>query len=324
MLTAFKPAWWLKNRHLQTLFPVIFPRKIKISLLREKFILSDGDFLLLDWSKNRFENKPILVFLHGLGGSSASAYIKGMMQKSIEYGFRSVCMQFRGCGDDQDKTRLKKGYHAGETQDLTEFLTSLWANINADTAVCIIGYSLGGNVLLKWLAENPNHLRINAAVAVSVPFDLKQAANQLNTGFSRLYQWWLLKSLKKAVLKKFQSSERLFKHKKELNRVTTFWEFDDKITAPMHGFLDVHDYYARSSSQQYLNRIKTRTLIIQAADDPFFPKHALPNPLELPVEVKLEILSYGGHVGFIEGRVPFSPQFYLERRIIGYLLDVLE
>jgi len=324
MLTAFKPAWWLKNRHLQTLFPVIFPRKIKISLLREKFILSDGDFLLLDWSKNRFENKPILVFLHGLGGSSASAYIKGMMQKSIEYGFRSVCMQFRGCGDDQDKTRLKKGYHAGETQDLTEFLTSLWANINADTAVCIIGYSLGGNVLLKWLAENPNHPRINAAVAVSVLFDLKQAANQLNTGFSRLYQWWLLKSLKKAVLKKFQSSERLFKHKKELNRVTTFWEFDDKITAPMHGFLDVHDYYARSSSQQYLNRIKTRTLIIQAADDPFFSKHALPNPLELPVEVKLEILSYGGHVGFIEGHVPFSPQFYLERRIIGYLLDELE
>src|ERR1700722_10896271 len=108
MLKTFKPAWWLKNRHLQTIFPAFFPRKIKIPLLREKFILSDGDFLFIDWTSNKLEDKPIMVVLHGLGGSSNSPYIKGMMQKSIKYGFRSACMHFRSSIDDENKTPLKK------------------------------------------------------------------------------------------------------------------------------------------------------------------------------------------------------------------------
>lgn len=317
MLTTFKPAWWLKNRHLQTIFPVFFRRKVKISLLREKFILSDGDFLFLDWTSNKFEDRPILIFLHGLSGSSNSPYIRGMMRASMKHGFRSVCMNFRSVIDDEHKTSLKKGYHAGETQDLTEVLTNLLTKISINTPIFIVGYSLGGNVLLKWLAENSSQSRIKAAVAISVPFNLAQTANQLNTGFARLYQWWLLKSLKKTMVKRFLS------HKKHLNSITTFWEFDDKITAPMHGFLNVHDYYSKSSSQQYLNQIKTRILIIQSADDPFFSKHALPNPLELPPQINLEILPNGGHVGFVEGYVPFFPQFYLERRIMNYLLNEL-
>ena len=319
MLTPFKPAWWLKNKHLQTLFPVVFPRKIKIPLLREKFILSDGDFLVLDWSENRFEDRDIVIFLHGLEGSSDSTYIKSMMQKSVENGFRSVCMHFRGCAKVQDKTLLKKGYHAGETQDLDEFLKSLFANISQAISIFIVGYSLGGNVLLKWLGENRDHSRISAAVAVSVPFELAQTANQLNTGFSRFYQWWLLKSLKKNTLGKFQDNGNLL-NKKNLNEMNSFWEFDDKVTAPMHGFLNVHDYYSQASSKQYLSKIKTRTLIIQAADDPFFSEQAIPNPLELPSCIELEVLSRGGHVGFVEGNIPFFPRFYLERRIMQYFL----
>ena len=322
-LTAFRPAWWLKNKHLQTLFPVLFPRKVKIPLLREKFILPDGDFLFLDWSENKFEEKPVLVFLHGLGGSSDSHYIQGMMQTSIEKGFRSVCLHFRTCAEDSDKTPLKKGYHAGETQDLNDFLENLFANTHPAIPIFMVGYSLGGNVLLKWLGENRCHSRIGAAVAVSVPFDLAESANQLNTGFSRLYQWRLLRSLRKTVLGKIQGNGKFVKNNKMLQKLNTFWEFDDKVTAPMHGFLNVHDYYSQSSSKHYLSKIKTPTLIIQAADDPFFLKDAIPHPLTLPDCVKLEILSHGGHVGFIEGKMPFSPRFYLERRVMHYFLNEL-
>lgn len=318
MLKSHKPAWWLKNRHLQTIFSPIFSKKINISLLREKFILRDGDFILLDWTENKFEDKDLVVLLHGLEGSSDSPYIKRLMKKLMANGFRAVCLNFRGCGKEKPNAPLKKGYHAGQTEDLNEFLDSLFANLDKQFAISLVGFSLGGNVLLKWLGENPHHTRIHASVAVSVPFDLSQAVNHLNTGFSRLYQWKLLRALKRNVLKNFQNNGL---DRKQMNKINSLFTFDDKITAPMHGFLNAEDYYTQSSSKPYLKKIKTPTLIIHAMDDPFFPREAIPHALELSPSIQFEVLPWGGHVGFIQGSVPFFPKFYLEERIVRYFLD---
>ena len=316
--TSFKPAWWLKNKHLQTLFPFFYPRKIKFSLFREKFTLSDGDLLILDWSENRFEDKPLLVLLPGLEGSSDSFYIKGMMQKSLKNGFRCVCLHFRGCITN-DETAAKKTYHAGKTRDLDEFLEYLFKKEKEFLPIFIVGYSIGGNILLKWLGENQTHSRIKAAVAVSVPFDLVQSSHQLNKGISRLYQWGILKSLRKKVKDKYQNNE-IFSNITDLDRIKTIREFDNLITVPMHGFLNVNDYYSQSSSKQYLNKIKNHTLIIHAADDPFLPEQAIPGVQEMSPYVNLEVLPNGGHMGFIEGNIPLVPKFYLERRIMRYFM----
>jgi uncharacterized protein len=319
-ISTFKPAWWLKNRHLQTIFPVFFRRKMKISLLREKFTLSDDDDLIVDWTENRFENKNILVLLHGLEGSSNSPYIKGMMQKAVHHGFRAVCMHFRSCENFSQKKPLKKAYHAGETQDLDEFLKKLFLETPQNICIFIVGYSLGGNVLLKWLGETGYEPRIKAAIAVSVPFDLAQASIQLNHGFSKFYQWKLLRSLKKMMWEKFENHS-ILSNQKNLDKIQSLFEFDDKITAPMHGFLNAKDYYLKSSSLQYWKKIKNQTLIIHAADDPFFLPIKMPQVSEMSACLQLEISPEGGHVGFIEGNVPFFPKFYLERRVMDYFLS---
>lgn len=319
--SSFKPAWWLKNRHLQTLYSILFRKHIKLDMVRENFTLPDGDIIALDWTSNRSSNKPILIVLHGLEGSSNSGYIRGLMQQSVVHGFRSVCLHFRGCAGNESDIRdnPSKSYHAGETQDLTNFLESLLKTIDATIPIFIVGYSLGGNVLLKWLGENNRYSeRIKAAVAVSTPFELAKSVDYLSVGFSRLYTWHLLRSLRKSMLHKFFNKSKYLNHS-ELNKIKTLREFDNKITAPMHGFLSADDYYSKSSSKQYLSKIKTPTLIINAIDDPFFPKEALPNLDELSPSITLELTPHGGHVGFIEGNIPFLPTYYLEQRIIQCL-----
>ncbi len=184
----------------------------------------------------------------------------------------------------------------------------------------MVGYSLGANVLLKWLGENPNQSRIRAAVAVSTPFDLSQSTKKLKHGFSRVYNWWLLKSLKQSMLNKFLGKSEFLSHS-ELNKIKSNEEFDDKITAPMHGFASANDYYTKSSSKQYLTQIKTPTLVISAKDDPFLPQEAIPNSNEVSSVINLQISAHGGHVGFIEGNIPFYASYYLERRIIQYLSE---
>lgn len=317
----FTPAWWLKNRHLQTLYPALLRKHIKLNLSRENFTLPDGDIIALDWTINRFEPKPILIVLHGLEGSSNSGYIRGLMQQSIIHGFRSVCLHFRGCAENDSDTmeNPSKSYHAGETQDLTNYVGSLLKTIDDIIPIFIVGYSLGGNVLLKWLGENNIYSeRIKATVAVSTPFELDKSVDYLSGGFSRLYTWHLLRSLRKSMLHKF-FNKSIYLNQRELSKIKTIREFDDKITAPMHGFLSANDYYSKSSSKQYLSKIKTPTLIINAIDDPFFPKEFLPNVNDLSPLITLELTPHGGHVGFIEGNIPFLPIYYLEQRIIQYL-----
>lgn len=317
----FKPAWWARNNHIQTLYPVFFPKKLNLTLNRENLELPDGDFIQIDWTENKEEKKPIIILLHGLEGSSSSTYIQRLMKKATENNYRAVCMHFRGCGGVPNK--FERAYHAGETEDLNYFIHYVTEKLGNSQKIFIAGFSLGGNVLLKWLGENPSNKIIHSAVAASVPFELANSADTMNKGFSKIYQWWLLKSLKDSFLKK-SNSIGVKVDKAEIERLKNFWEFDDKVTAKIHGFQNVNEYYSKSSSRQFLQKITTPTLIIHAKDDPFMSPSCIPNKDELSSSILFDLTEKGGHIGFISGSIPFVPKYWLEDRILSFFNEFLE
>lgn len=315
-MKPFRPAWWLRNRHLQTLFPVFFSCAKKLQLHRETFFLPDGDFIHLDWTINHNSKKPILLLLHGLEGSSTSHYIQRIMRKAVENNYIAVCLHFRGCsGETNNKL---KSYHAGETKDLDAVMEAFAVRFSSSQSIFTVGFSLGGNVLLKWLAESALTSRVSKAVAVSVPFELAGSAHALHKGFSKFYEWWLIKCLKRSLIKRkniFLENNFNYDEKK----INSFWEFDQYITAKINGFEDVHDYYNKSSSKQYLKNISTQTLIVHAKDDPFLFEKYIPNSYEVSTTVKLEITQYGGHLGFVTGKIPLVPEYWIDNRIFNFI-----
>lgn len=316
--SEFRPAWWLASAHLQTLWPTLFRVGPRVSLARERFELDDGDFLDLDWTSGA--DSPIVVAVHGLEGSSRSPYARGLLERVIECGWRGVVMHFRGCGGSMN--RLDRTYHSGETGDLNALVDALRRR-EPDTPLAVVGYSLGGNVVLKWLGERGEDAPVEAAVAVSVPFVLSQAAERLDRGFSRLYQRWLLRSLQDKIRRKFEHHPDPPVDLSRLHRRQSMRAFDDAITAPLHGFHDARDYYARASSRPFLTRIARPTLILHARDDPFMTCDVVPRPHELGPLTRLELSEGGGHVGFVGGRWPGRARYWLEHRIPDFLAAYL-
>jgi predicted alpha/beta-fold hydrolase len=194
--------------------------------------------------------------------------------------------------------------------------------------MAVIGFSLGGNVLLKWLGEQGKQVSLFAAVAVSAPLLLNVCATKLDKGFSKLYCANLLRELKHYIFAKQQHLETIgatqeadkLKQLGDLSSIHSFWQYDDRVVAPLHGFANAHDYYQRSSARQFLKTITVPTLLIQALDDPFMTPDVLPRLEELSPTVQLEITPSGGHVGFITGKNPCKPIYWLEQRILGFLL----
>lgn len=313
----FHPPWWLASAHLQTIYATLFRRGPRIALRRERIELDDGDFLDLDWTPG--EGGPVVLVLHGLEGSSRSPYAQGMLRAARAHGWRGVVMHFRGCSGEPN--RLARSYHSGDTADLSRVLDHIRANADA-SALAIVGYSMGGNVLLKWLGECGASAGIDAAAAVSVPFTLSLAADRLARGLSRVYQRRLIGELQSKLDRKFAHRDCPI-DLQGARTSRTFWEFDDRVTAPLHGFEDVHDYYTRSSARQYLPRIRVPTLILHARDDPFMTPEVLPSRDELPAGVQLEVSARGGHVGFVHGGRPWRPRYWLEERIPAFLDDYL-
>ncbi len=319
---SFKPAWWLNNAHVQTLYPALFRKTARPPVMRERLITPDGDFLDVDFCGTT-ENSPLIILLHGLTGSSQSSYIKGLQWLFLKHGWRSVALNFRGCSGEYN--RLARCYHSGETEDI-EFLYQTLKQREPNTPMAAIGFSLGGNVLLKWLGEQ-QHIELFAAVAVSVPLLLNICATKLDNGFSKLYRANLLRELKIYMLKKHQQLKQQgaiqeadkIKALGDLSTINSFWQYDNQVVAPLHGFKNVHDYYQKSSSRQFLKHIKIPTLIIQSADDPFMTKDVLPQSNELSNTVELEITKSGGHVGFVSGIIPFKANYWLEQRIFNFL-----
>jgi predicted alpha/beta-fold hydrolase len=309
----FRAPWWLKSAHLQTMFGTFFRRRPAIDLRRERIELADGDFLDLDWTPGA--HGPVVLVLHGLEGSSDSPYARGMLAAVHAHGWRGVLMHFRGCSGVPN--RLPRSYHSGDTGDLAEVTRRLLTRQDVST-LAVVGYSLGGNVLLKWLGEQGPRAPVAAAAAVSVPYTLSLAAERLAKGLSRIYQRRLIADLRAKLQRKFSRGGSPI----DLEFADTsrnFWEFDDRVTAPLHGFDGVHDYYTRSSSRQFLAGIRVPTLMLHAEDDPFMTPEVLPSRDELSPAVQLEVSAAGGHVGFVHGKLPWRPHYWLEERIPAFL-----
>ena len=320
--SSFKPAWWLVNAHAQTVYSPL-TRRLKAPIdVRERFELPDGDFVDLAWAINGLKNdSPLVVCLHGLGGDANSPYIAGLMHAFNQCGWRAVLMHFRGASHEPN--RLPRAYHSGDTGDIGSLLCAL-AKREPKTKKAVVGVSMGGNVLLKWLGEQGSQSLVQAAVAVSVPFEIRSVADRMNQGFSRVYQARLLRSLRSVFARKLQQhQEQLPFSLSDLEALDCFWTFDDRVTAPLHGYPNVHAYYREASSRQYLPDILTPTLIIHALDDPFMTTDILPKPEELTKDITFELSRKGGHVGFISGNIPGVPVYWLDQRIPEFLRDFL-
>jgi len=309
----YEPARWLPGPNLMTIFGPILRAGPRVPLRRERWELADGDFVDVDRLSGP-RDAPLLLALHGLEGSSSSHYLRGLLAQAQARGWRALALNFRSCSGDMN--RLVRSYHSGETGDLGEMVRR--ARAEADRIV-LAGCSLGGNVLVKWLGEQDTSVppEIRAAVALSVPFDLALSARTLDgPGFWRwVYRTRFLRTLKRKSLQKLKTFPGAADEGR-VRRSRTLYEFDDALTARVHGFAGANDYYTQSSSGPFVERICVPLLLLSAADDPFIPADCIPkvtNPA-----VTLEVSSQGGHLGFVEGP-PWAPRFYAERRAAEFL-----
>ena len=289
-MTPYRAPWWLPGGHLQTIAAALAPAP-RIVWRRERWNTPDGDFIDLDWAEPSGPGKgPLAALFHGLEGSSASPYARTFAARAMQGGWRCVVPHFRGCSGELN--RLPRAYHSGDSAEIAWILERLRASH-------AIGISLGGNALLKYLGEQGTKARIARAVAVSAPLDLAAAGRALDRGLSRrIYTRMFLKTLKKKSFAKLRSHPGLFDDRR-LRAASTFWEFDDAVTAPLHGFLGADDYWARSSSALFLGRIRIPALVLNARNDPFLPEAALPKEnRDIPPNVTLEFPQTGGHAGF--------------------------
>ncbi len=252
--------------------------------------------------------------MHGLEGSLRSHYAGGIIRQLVGYGFRVCFMHFRGCSGEPN--RLPISYHSGKTDDPQKILKHIQLTQKRDIYAAI-GVSLGGNMLLKWLGERGGQTPIQRAAVMSVPFLLDQAALRMNQGISRIYQRHLVSRLQDSYRLKFSLIDSPLDI--DVEKLNTFHQFDDQVTAPLHGFNGAADYYQRCSSRQFISKIRVPTLILHAAHDPFMFSDSAPAGDELPDNVWLEMPEQGGHAGFIRGWIPGWADYWGERRIAGWL-----
>jgi predicted alpha/beta-fold hydrolase len=286
-------------------------------------VLADGDFVDLDWlATPAHAGSPLLLVLHGLEGSARSHYAQGLIREAAARSWRAVVLNFRSCSGELN--RLPKFYHSGETDDLDAIVRRL-QDQTPRARIGVVGVSLGGNVLLKWLGEQGEAApSLAGAVAISAPFDLAACTRVLDRGLERaVYTANFLRTMRRKV----QLKARLhpaFVDVAAAWKARTFGEYDNAVTAPLNGFADAIDYWRRASSGPYLGRVRRPTLLINARDDPFVPPEALPDPATLPSCVQVEFPVRGGHVGFIDGRWPWRVGSWAERRAIEFLAPRLE
>ena len=320
----FRPAWWLPNRHVETLWGALFRKPPAVPTTIERWALPDGDFIRIDRLPPAQPHAPHLVIAHGLEGSSHSPYVRGTLAQAHMRGWGASVLIFRGCGGELNTTR--RFYHSGETTDL-DFVIQRTIDQHPASKIVVAGFSLGGNVVLKWLGEHSRELpsQVVAGAAVSVPFDLARGARHIGQGFARIYERNFLKTLRAKALQKMATFPDLASREAVLG-ARTIWDFDDVLTAPVHGFRDANDYYSRSSSLGFLGRINRPTLLLSARNDPFLPPDVL---LEVEREAErnsnlvLEFTERGGHVGFAEGVSPFNAKYYAEWRVVDFLAPFL-
>ncbi|HEV2132418.1 MAG TPA: alpha/beta fold hydrolase [Longimicrobiaceae bacterium] len=317
----YRPAWWLPGGHLQTLAGWLLRPRSGVEFLRERIDTPDGDFLDLDfaqvgalrWSELD-DSAPVALVLHGLEGSALGPPALQCFRALAAHGIRGVGLNFRSCSGEPN--RAIRSYHAGETSDLALVLDLLRERFPRNP-LAAVGYSLGGNVLLKYLGETGAAARdrVHAAAAYSVPFDLAAGARKLGRGLGMLYTSHFIRSLQR----KYQAKRAITAgvcYEERVAAARTLRDFDDAVTAPLHGFSSAAEYYASSSSGSYLSRIRVPTLILHSADDPFLPEEAIPRDAAAEnAHLTLHVTRRGGHVAFVSGARPWAPIFWAEHEV---------
>lgn len=297
----------------------------EINQRRQRIELDDGDFIDLDWAGDihpeASANGTIVVLIHGLCGCSGSPYIIALQTLLAANNIANVAMNFRGCSGDIN--RLAKAYHSGISEDVNAVYTKLFEQYPKSN-FAFVGYSLGANVLLKYLGESQGHRGINKAVAISTPFSLAACSRAMLSGVSKIYGRYFVRRLLGDFYLKQQhfadsgdsEQQQQISRLGDLSGISTIWEFDDLVTAPLHGFRDAEDYYAQCSSIGFIDSIKTDTLLIQSQNDPLIPSLAIPKAEQLAANIDLHLSDKGGHVGFICG----NRNNWLEQRILDYIV----
>jgi predicted alpha/beta-fold hydrolase len=317
---SFRAAWWLANPHLQTLWGKAARRDRLVATRAERWELPDGDFLDLE-RLDAPGGAPHLLLLHGLEGTPASHYVRSAFLEAARRGWGATLLIFRGCSGTMNRAR--RMYHSGETTDLDHVVRRL-AGEDAARAIVIAGFSLGGNVTLKWLGEQgaAAPAAVRAAAVASVPFDLARGSRHLERGFARVYTRAFLRTLVRKAEAKVAQHPDVPVDLAAARAARTLWAFDDAVTAPLHGFPDAETYYARSSSLGYLAGIRRPVLCLSAVDDPFVPPAVLDDVAAVArtqAHLTLDFPARGGHVGFVGGALPWRPVYFAERRMVDWL-----
>jgi hypothetical protein len=317
-MRPYRAPWWLPGGHLQTLYPYFVLRRRAPPYRRERWETPDGDFIDLDWVNERDDSAPLVTLFHGLEGASDSHYASALMRAAERRHWRGVVIHFRGCSGEPN--RMPRAYHSGDADEIAWILRRLRA-LNPATPLFAAGVSLGGNALLKWLGREQASARgvIDAAAAVSAPMDLMTAGDRLGAGVNRLYGHHFLRTLRKKSLAKLERFPALY-DSRMVRRARTLREFDNVVTAPLHGYRDTDDYWTRASSKPDLRHIEVPTLIVHARNDPFLPGRYLPAQSEVSASVTLDLPHGGGHTGFASGPFPGHLD-WLPQRLLDFFSE---
>lgn len=315
--SAFRPHPLMRGAHLQTILGSLPRFRPPLAIMVERLELADGDFVDLGFAGEG--DGPVVVLIHGLSGDFDSKYLRGTARLLIQRGFRCVLFLQRGAGAEPN--RLPQSYHHGASHDLREVFAELKRR-EPQTPLYAIGWSLGGNVLLKCLGEDGERSPLSAAASVSAPFLLHECAQHLKRGFARVYQNDMLRRLKRGLERKFHGRP----HPPGLDLVAAlaardFIEYDDASTAPLNGFTDALDYYSKCSNRQFLRHIRRPTLILHSTDDPFMTPDIVPKATELGPDVTLEISRYGGHCAFVAADERGRPFCWAEQHLADFLAE---
>lgn len=314
---SYRSPIWLAGGHLRTIWPALLCPRPAVRFQRERLATPDGDFLDLDWlavghhaeaeaTEAPLTGAPLVAMFHGLEGSSNSHYCRAMMAALAIRGWRGVVVHWRGCSGEPN--RLARAYHSGDSAEVDWVLRRLRADF-------VVGVSLGGNAMLKWLgAEALDAPPVRAAVSICAPQDLEAGARALASGVNRLYGRHFLRTLIPKSLEKLARFPGIYP-REAVRGARDFFDFDGCVTAPLHGFRDAFDYWHRSSCKRFLASIELPTLVINPLDDPFLPASVLARPHEVSRSVSLEYPASGGHVGFATGLPPGRLDWLAQRAL---------
>ncbi len=333
-MSSYRAPVWLPGGHLQTLYAPLIASPARMAFRRERWETPDGDFIDLDWMQTRDSGvgraqrgaqdsagtRPLVALFHGLEGGSRSHYAAALMAAACDRGWPGVVVHFRGCGGELN--RLPRAYHSGDSAEIDWILRRLKQQ-NPASGLCAVGVSLGGNALLKWLGEQRADACevVAGAAAVSAPIDLMAAGDALGSGLNMIYTRNFLVTMRKKTLAKLAIYPDLC-NRERLLASRTLRDFDNAVTAPLHGFRDTDDYWTRASAKPWLRHIATPTLMINARNDPFLPARALPLAHEVSDAVCTDFPATGGHAGFVSGAFPGRLD-WLPQRVLDFFRGIV-